>query len=85
VFFVKNKYWILIFGVIFAGCLLLMLLPGVYADLISTGMEKVLNRYAEENGLLTDAADEEQLTVDQTGEMGALALDRYLTGKEEQK
>ena len=25
--FVKNKYWILIFGVIFAACLLLMLLP----------------------------------------------------------
>jgi len=28
VIFVKNKYWILLFGVIFAACLLLMLLPG---------------------------------------------------------
>ena len=26
--FMKNKYWILIFGVIFAVCLLLILLPG---------------------------------------------------------
>lgn len=64
---------------------LLMLLPAVYVDLICTGMEKIMNRYAEANGLLETEAEEEAPTPDQTEEIGALALDRYLTGKEEQK
>jgi len=64
---------------------LLMLLPGIYVDLICTGMEKILNRYAEENGLLEETEDEETVSADQTSEMSAIALDRYLTGKEEKK
>ena len=64
---------------------LLMLLPGIYADLICTGMEKIMNQYAEANGLLEDAGEEETADAGQTQEMSAIALDRYLTGKEEQE
>lgn len=64
---------------------LLLLLPGVYADLISTGMEKVMNRYAQENGLLEDISDEAPEGAGEAAEMSAIALDRYLTGGEEEK
>lgn len=64
---------------------LLMLLPGIYGDLTCTGMEKILNRYAEENGLLEEAPEEELVPEDLAGEVSALALDRYLTGREEQE
>ena len=58
----KNKYWILIFGVIFAGCLLLMLLPGnttpaVSAQVVSEG--KVIR--------IADLAQEQEFTVEVDG------------------
>lgn len=63
----------------------LMILPGVYVDLICDGMEKIMNRYAEDNGLLVEESEEEDTKEEPTAQMSALALDRYLTGKEEQK
>ena len=58
----KNKYWFLIFGVIFAGCLLLMLLPGnttpaVSAQVVSEG--KVIR--------IADLAQEQEFTVEVDG------------------
>lgn len=64
---------------------LLMLLPAVYADMIATGMEKIMNRYAEEKGLLEDTSEEQTDDADQNQEMTAIGLDRYLTQGEEVK
>lgn len=64
--------------------ILLLLLPGIYVDLICTGMEKTLQKYAEENGLLDAEEDEGLPKAGEVQEMSAIALDRYLTGKEEE-
>lgn len=59
---------------------LLLILPGVYVDLICTGMEKTMGSYAEAAGISDCAQDDAQLPLEETGEMTSIELDRYLTG-----
>lgn len=59
---------------------LLLILPGVYVDLICTGMEKVMQKYADDHGFSDPAQRDEELPPEETGEMTCIELDRYLTG-----
>ena len=62
--------------------IVLMLLPGIYADLICTGMDKIMNKYASDNGLLDDEDQDEVNAGAEVQEMGAIDLDRLLTDEE---
>lgn len=59
---------------------LLLILPGVYADLVCGGMEKTLQKYADENGLYDPIPEEEPVSLEGTDGMTSMELDRYLTG-----
>lgn len=63
---------------------LLLILPGIYTDLICTGMEKTLEKYAEENGISKPGGEEDEVIPEDAGEMTSIELDRYLTGKPEE-
>lgn len=63
---------------------LLLILPGIYSDLICTGMEKTLEKYAEESGISKPQGEEEEIIPEDTDEMTSIELDRYLTGKAEE-
>lgn len=63
---------------------LLLILPGVYTDLICTGMEKTLERYAEQCGISQSAGDEDEVIPDEICEMTSIELDRCLTQKPEE-
>ncbi len=63
---------------------LLLILPGIYSDLICTGMEKNLEKYAEESGISKPQGEEEEISPEDTDELTSIELDHYLTGKAEE-
>ncbi len=75
---------VLLFVVVFATWffpVLILLLPGVYMDLICGGVEKTFTRYLRDNGLEPEAPDDdaqEDAPPDDTAEPGALELSAAL-------
>lgn len=58
---------------------LLMILPGVYVDLVCAGMEKILQKYADDNGLVEESEEEEETVQPDAADLSATELDRMLT------
>ena len=68
--------------------ILLLLLPGVYMDLISAGFKKMTDQFMKENGIAEDEEETEGTDTpeEETGTaMPSLELDRQLSGAEEDR
>lgn len=63
---------------------LLLILPAVYVDLICTGMEKVMQKYADDHGLCDSVQEYAEVSPQDTAEMTCMELDRHLTGTAEE-
>ena len=63
----------------------LLLLPGVYMDLVSTGFQKLIDRFMKDNGIAPETAEEPKNEVSENKEgpvMPSIDLDRELSGTE---
>lgn len=63
----------------------LLILPGVYMDLVSTGLEKQLGEFMEENGLgdTSDQVESDGEAQEKRPSMPSIELDRLLSAGEE--
>ncbi|MBQ1482752.1 MAG: DUF624 domain-containing protein [Erysipelotrichaceae bacterium] len=83
----RSIFYLLLLGALILGIqafpLAIVIIPGVYADLIRTYLEKDLQKFIEENGLAQDGPEEDEETLpEEEADESSIDLDRRFAEKE---
>ena len=83
----RSIFYLFLLGALILGIqafpLAIVIVPGVYADLIRTYLEKDLQKFIEENGLAQDGPEEDEETLpEEEADESSIDLDRRFAEKE---